>query len=441
MRIAWFSPLPPSRSGIAAYSAEILPLLRARHHAIDVFVDRQPLPGEPSVSSAHDFVWKHRRNAYDVTVFHLGNASCHDYMWAYLFNYPGMVVLHDAQLHQARALWLTRWRPRRDDYLAEFAANHPEAPPDVGYLVVAGLGESLYQHWPLVRLVLETARLTVVHNARVRHDLEQRYPSATLDAIEMGVADPAIVSDASRRDRHNIPRDAVVIAAFGGVTPEKRIGPLIRALGAVADRHPNLHLMLVGSEVEHYDVKEDIERWRVADRVHVTGYVDDQELPAYLAAADICACLRWPTNRETSASWLRCLAAGRATIITEMTHLVDVPTLDPHDLRARAGTAGEPIAVSIDIIDEDHSLHLALHRLASNERLRARLGAAARKWWAAHHRLDLMANHYDRVLTRAASLPVPNRELPAHLRADDLSRVRALAEEMDASARVEDLLS
>ena len=66
---------------------------------------------------------------YDLVVYQLGNAACHDYMWGYLFRYPGLVVLHDAQVHQARAQSLLGgWTPRRDDYRHEFAANHPDAP-------------------------------------------------------------------------------------------------------------------------------------------------------------------------------------------------------------------------------------------------------------------------------------------------------------------------
>ena len=38
MRIAWFSPLPPLRSGVAAYSADVLAALRDAI-AIDCFVD------------------------------------------------------------------------------------------------------------------------------------------------------------------------------------------------------------------------------------------------------------------------------------------------------------------------------------------------------------------------------------------------------------------
>ena len=149
MRLAWFSPLPPSTSGIAAYSSEILPLLVARGCEIDAF-DEQ---------TAHEFVWRQRRCPYDLTIFQMGNASCHDYMWAYLFRYPGLVVLHDLQLHQARALFLTkRWEPRVADYIAEVHANQPDAPEHLPYLVLARMGDRMYQHWPLIRLVIEAVR-------------------------------------------------------------------------------------------------------------------------------------------------------------------------------------------------------------------------------------------------------------------------------------------
>lgn len=443
MRLAWFSPLPPSHSGIAAYSAELLPRLDATHH-IDRFVDRAPRPGDANVWSAHDFVWKHRRQPYDLTVYQLGNASCHDYMWAYLFRYPGLVALHDAQLHQARALFLTkRWRPRTDDYLAEFAANHPEVPADIALLVAAGVGGTLYHHWPLVRLVVESARLTLVHNRRLMHDLRERHPAAAIEAIEMGVEDPRSTADpVDVRRRHDIPPDALVVSAFGGVTPEKRIPTLLAAAGALASSRPDLHVLLVGAASGHYDVQADIDAHGLSGRVHIAGFVDDADLPAYLAATDVAACLRWPTNRETSASWLRCLGAGLTTIVSDLTHLADVPTLDPRNWRvldadghaspesaeepAGNGNPRAPIAVSIDVLDEAHSLRLALDRLAADGTLRRRLGRAARAWWERRHRLDSMADAYEAMLARAAAAPAPTPDLPAHLRDDGTAKAHAL---------------
>src|SRR5262245_36817219 len=111
--ISWFSPLPPARSGIAAYSAELLPRL-GDAFAIDSYPE----------ASAHDFLWRSRQRPYDLVVYQLGNARYHDYMWAYLAHAPGLVVLHDARLHHARARQLLDAQ-RADDYRAEFRHSHP----------------------------------------------------------------------------------------------------------------------------------------------------------------------------------------------------------------------------------------------------------------------------------------------------------------------------
>jgi glycosyltransferase involved in cell wall biosynthesis len=438
--LAWDSPRAAAgRSGIAAYSAEILPLLGARKHEVDVFVDRAPAKGEAGVFNAHDYVWKRRRNLYDVTVFQLGNATCHDYMWAYLFRFPGMVVLHDAQLHQARALSLTKAQWRKDDYLEEFRANHPTAPPGVAYLVLTRMmGGTLYQMWPHIRLVVESARLTVVHNARVRDALAAAYPAATFDSIEMGVADPMCSVQGAGAGR--VPgAPTCTVTAFGGVTPEKRLGPIIRAMAKARRRRPELRLVIVGAPSADYDVMEEAARAGIADRVHVTGYVDDRDVPQFLADADICACLRWPTNRETSASWLRCLAAGKPTLITELSHLIDVPAINPQTWGPRSATTKDPVAVSIDMLDEEASIQTALERLAADADLRGRLGRAARAWWEAHHTLDMMADHYERVLARAATLPPPRVSLPRHLTDDGTATAHALADTMGVTPAILDL--
>jgi hypothetical protein len=157
----------------------------------------------------------------------------------------------------------------------------------------------------------------------------------------------------------------------------------------------------------------------------------------------VCLCLRWPTTRETSASWLRCLAAGKATVINDLTHLADIPTLDPRswtvlDARTEAAAAArrlrpeEAVAVSIDILDEDHSLELAMRRLATDAGLRASLGQAARRHYEAHHTLPLMADDYHRLIAQAAALPAPDPAaigLPPHLLDDRSGQLRRLLAE------------
>ena len=195
-RIAWFTPLPPVRSGIAQYNWELLPFL-AHSHQIDLFVDGRPdefraPDGQMRVFSGYDFIWRHREHTYDLMVYQLGNASCHDYMWAYLARYPGLVVLHDGQLHHARGrMLLQQWQPRQDDYRHEFWFNHPDAKKDVAELGAVGLLGSLTYLWPMLRVVVDGSRHLLVHNDMARREIRDAHPDAAVNVVEMGVPAPA----------------------------------------------------------------------------------------------------------------------------------------------------------------------------------------------------------------------------------------------------------
>ncbi len=54
-------------------------------------------------------------------------------------------------------------------------------------------------------------------------------------------------------------RTVLVFGAFGWVTPEKRVPQIVRTMASLADKEPNAHLLLVGSPVDHYDVRADLQ--------------------------------------------------------------------------------------------------------------------------------------------------------------------------------------
>ena len=442
MRIAWFSPLPPHRSGIAAYSSEILACLTS--HDIEAFVDdgsgREVVAGTRPISGvavrgAHDFVWRHARQPYDVIVYQLGNDLCHDYMWPYLVRYPGLVVLHDAQLHQARARGLIR-QHREDDYRAELACCHPEARREIADLIVAGLGGTLYYLWPMVRIPVEAARVVAVHNAYLARELAGEFPGRNIRHVHLGVPEslPSTAgATAEVRRRHGIPDDAVVFGSFGRVTPEKGLTHVLMALAQVAPSVPNIRLLVVGEAPSYWNLMEQARELGVAELVTLTGYVDDTALPEYLAAVDVSLNLRWPTARETSAAWLRCLAAGKPTIITDLAHQTDIPSLDPRTRRPifampPAGGPSDPICLIVGLDDEVNMLRLGMAWLGGDAALRTRLGQAARRYWETHATLACMAEDYEAALALASrEPPTIHARWPAHLTEDGTGLARHLA--------------
>ncbi len=434
MRLAWFSPLPPVRSGISACSAGLVSALRSEHD-IDVFVDDpvtgvapRPQPGAAGrpvrVRSAHDFVWEQRRAPYDLTVYQIGNSSHHDYAWPYLFRYPGLAVLHDAHLHHARAAALLRER-RAGHYRAEFAANQPDSHPDAAELAVAGFDSHLLYGWPFTRLVVRASRMTAVHAPIVRAALAEDNPDATVELIRLGHGTPLSDADiasrgAAARGRLGIPSAALLFGCFGGLSPDKRIPQVLGAFQALLPYAPAARLLLAGAAARHYDVAEDVRRRGLASHVVLTGYLDsDEELTDAVAACDATLNLRWPTAREVSGPWLQCLAAGRPSVIIDLVHTADIPALDPRTWTVAGGETRPPVAIAVDIMDEDHSLRLALRRLAGDPVLRDALGRAAREHWTRAHAHDLMLQDYRRLLPLAAAAAVPAAApLPPHLRHD-----------------------
>src|SRR5580693_3978927 len=99
MRVAFYSPLPPSRSGIADYSETLIEHLKP---LVDLEVFGQSGPDGPA--------------RFDIAVYQLGNNPYHDFVYDAALRQPGVVVMHESNLHHLIAA-VTIQRNDWDAYL------------------------------------------------------------------------------------------------------------------------------------------------------------------------------------------------------------------------------------------------------------------------------------------------------------------------------------
>jgi glycosyltransferase involved in cell wall biosynthesis len=488
MRLAWFSPLPPARVEAAGLAVSLLRQAVASH-LVDVFtgdeywlpwarwtgaptadlpyVSAQPKrrsipreetlarqqeallapstwrgPRTPAAPLGHarlfrawEFIFAEQSAPYDLKVYQMGNDPAHDFVWPHAFRWPGLVMLHQADLHDARARRLL-YLAQPNDYRAEFAYNHPGIDPRAPEYVIAEVEDRPTGLWPMVRALLERARGVVVHNTRLLQDLRQEFPGRPLRLLTAGVQD---VPAATHR-----PGPPVVAAIGPRLAP--RLKPLVGAFAALVRHHPDARLILLDETAEALAAAvADIDA-RVRARIDVRGYVPDAALAPHLAEASIVVSVRWPTWRETSTRWLQALAAGLPTVVADETTLVDLPLLEPIDwtlLHARDDAAAtldpptwrEAVAISVDVRREETMIRQALLRLARDDELRSTLGANARRFWEAHHTEARMQADLAEALEWCRSLPVPAAppDFPAHLRADGTDTLRRTLEELGAT--------
>src|SRR5690242_19402892 len=99
-RIAWLSPLPPQRSGIANYSYWLIKAL-GPYLDLDLYCDATEV--DAGLKSEFDLyplsAFPQQRQRYDETIYHLGNNSVfHKQIYKLAWNFPGTIVLHDYNL-------------------------------------------------------------------------------------------------------------------------------------------------------------------------------------------------------------------------------------------------------------------------------------------------------------------------------------------------------
>jgi hypothetical protein len=327
---------------------------------------------------AHAFVWMHDRHPYDLPVYELANTTGAEFIWPYLLRYPGLLVARSRWLLDSRAASLRRQR-RRTDYTAELAFGGA----------------------PLIRAPLLASRLVVVSAPAHARALQDEYPEV---ASRVRVAPACAATYAADAP---VPRSARPPVRFG-VLGTGQLDVINRALQRAREVGVNAELLV--------------------------------DTPArVLREADAILALQWSADDEWPAAALAAMAAGTPVVVLEMETTADWPALDPQTWQPRDPLgATTPAVISIDPRDEEHSLVLAMRRLASSPGLRAELGAAARNWWITHATPNRAAETWSGLIEEAMTLTPPDRppDWPAHLVADGSETARGILEQLGVTTDI-----
>ena len=155
--------------------------------------------------------------------------------------------------------------------------------------VVPGFWRALYGRG--FDVALKRARILCTVSAAVRDRLIEGYgidPGRVIVTPEAPGILPSHPRKSNTADRLGL--RGPYILTVGTLEPRKNQAMLIRAFAAVKDKLPNFKLVIAGAAGwGSSDVLETIESQRVADRVVVTGRLEDAELAALYGSAELFA--------------------------------------------------------------------------------------------------------------------------------------------------------
>ena len=374
MRLAYFSPLLPKRTGIATYSHHLVEAL-ASHAEIDVFdtgeiqlpqgshcqIDYQRHPG----LLAH-------LTEYDAVIYQIGNnPHFHLDIFRVLLLYPGIVVLHDTVLYYLFA------GQGFGGFVKDFCLNYgADRLSECWMILRESPDEDILRYnqpnrYPLLKRVLEAAKTIIVHSETAKSVLENEGYSKPIHTIPL-LAYPSFLHTISRdesiavRARYRIPSESFLIGYFGFVGQTKRLGTLLDAL-VILRQHPRLHAVMVGEGVP---LREEAERRGLTDLMTLAGFVPEDDFPSLMNACDVIVNLRYPSHGETSAVQIQAMSLGRPTIVTDYAWFSELPSEAAIKIRFDESEVSEVVR-AIEQLMRDESMRVSLGqnaRIYINER-------------------------------------------------------------------------
>ncbi|MDX8436151.1 glycosyltransferase [Mesorhizobium abyssinicae] len=325
-KLAYVSPLPPSQTGIAEYSAELIAPL-SEHYEITCIIDQPILDNQivkfPEIRSSEWFRINYKY--FDRVLYQVGNSPFHEYMRALMEDIPGVMVLHDFFL--SSYLFHIQSEKGANVWTNALYDSH-------GYTSVK---DSLLDDmqtvadYPANLTFIRNSQGVIVHSAHSRHLAEQWYGEGFSDnwhVVPM-LRQPSPASDREKaRALLGISKDSLVVCSFGLLAPTKLNHRLLDAfLSSTLAGDSASQLVFVGQHGGEYGASLDrtIRKSGISERIRITGWADMATYRNYLAAADIAVQLRTQSRGETSAATLDCLNYGLATVVNAHGSLAELP--------------------------------------------------------------------------------------------------------------------
>jgi glycosyltransferase involved in cell wall biosynthesis len=401
-RLAYVSPLPPERSGIASYSAELLPEL-AQHYDIELITDL-PKVGDSLLGASFplrsiDWFCKNH-SEFDRVLYHFGNSEFHQHMFELLAEVPGTVVLHDFYLSGAQVF--------KELHLNQKFAWTEALYESHGYLAVAerfrakDVAEVVYKY-PCSFGVITQAQGVIVHS-RYSMDLARQWFGESIPkewALVPHLRVLAQRNDAERaaaRSELGLGPDDFLVCEFGLLGPTKLNKRLLDAwLASPLATDPHCHLVFVGEKgAPPYSIEMDRQIAATKNpRIKITGWANTEVFHRYLAAADLAVQLRAQSRGETSGTVLDAMSRGLATVVNANGSM--------------ASLSPEAVAMLPDEFT-DAQLAQTLEHLWRNRSERLALGARGRQAIASQHATDACARGYADAIERFAARACGGRD-------------------------------
>ena len=430
LKLAYFSPLAPVRSGISDYSHTLLAYLLNKAR-VDLWVDGLT-PTDPRLQrecGIVDFAAEPDRlgalEGYDGVIYQQANElKYHRRIYEVSLLYPGVSVLHDFSLHPFIATYWLDYKKDGDGYLREMAYAHGEDGARVARATLKEVQAGRWQdvpwetaplRYPLNRRVLRRSKGVIVHSDFARQRIEEMEPDLPVATVAHPELDEGLPQETPppplAAQLKGYP--GFVVVSLGFATNNKGLDVALKAFAALRKRGAEAVYLLVGEVMPSFPLGSVLAELglKLGEDVLTTGYVEDPALlNLYLDLCHVCISLRRRTMGETSGVAVRALARGRPLVVSDVGWFGDLPNDCVVKVSSGLGEADRLAAYLVELHD--------------NPALRDLLGKNARRYAETHCVAEMVADQYVKFCGRVGERAPLDPCEPEYVREEALAQAR-----------------
>jgi glycosyltransferase involved in cell wall biosynthesis len=326
-RVAFLSPYPPDRTGVAWFSELTLEAARTRFD-IDLFTNAfRPVRVPEGVRDAGPIGLKAMMSKrYDSVISVLGNSDYHTPVFELFENYGGPCILHDSRL--THVYHFRHGRERFRDMASGFLTR-PVSDDEIENWLNDRDVATLF-----VEPVVVRARPLIVHTKRFATILAKRYGARAEVAtsppnLNFAPEELAEPNRTSARRRLGLDNDVFAVGTFGFAGRQKGSAVCVLAIALLRSWGIKAELHFVGSSEGLQPILSSLaSELGVADAIHFgAGFVDAATYRDFLLACDAAVQLRTYGFGQMSAALTDCIGAAVPVVATtDLAESVDAPS-------------------------------------------------------------------------------------------------------------------
>ncbi|MEO0298036.1 MAG: glycosyltransferase [candidate division WOR-3 bacterium] len=308
-KIGWVSPFPPVRSGISVYSEVLLKELKK-----SVEFDFFPVSATRNGNGIYiDLV---RNGDFDLLIYSLGNHPLHLPSYEKALKEPGIVFLHDLNLHD---LLYYRSIQHKEPFLyLKYLLNETDDFQKIKQLLNnQGKDRNLFVDFPLLREIALSNNHFIVHSEYAKNLITEINPEAKVLKINH------ICPWVEKVDR--LKKEKITVGIFGYLSKDRMIEETLQVFKKFQNGSTRqIILRIVGEDVD-IDLKKIIEKQNLEQYCEIFKEVDDEKFLKLMKECDYAINIRYPVRGEMSGNLIKFLGFGIPTAIIREKSFEDIP--------------------------------------------------------------------------------------------------------------------